>query len=202
MLTGGAKFTDTEREILLEKVAKMDRRGYTQRQIGDELGVSQPMVSEYLKWIRERYKTYQMESREINVAEKLAQYREMRMEAWTAWERSKEDIVREIEDDTTTETSSKIKTVRMIEGRLPSNEYLTTIIKCLTKEEELMGLTQTQAPINILTIDYDSLMERSSQVNKIEQAILNVANAKQELGYSPLKPLLNTSEEPTFNGHI
>jgi hypothetical protein len=86
----GPKFTDTQREEVKAEVAKLDRLGFNQYQIADKLGVTQPQICQYLAQIREEYKRIRNFHRGELVEEKLAQYRELRQEAYEAWVRSQQ----------------------------------------------------------------------------------------------------------------
>lgn len=90
----------TERERLRAEIAALDHRGYSQEQIGARLGMSKPTVNWHLKKIRARYRETQVEETRASIYCKLLQYRELRREAWEAWERSKEDSCRTITERT------------------------------------------------------------------------------------------------------
>lgn len=62
---GGARFTPTQREAVLAKVASLDRRGFGQHEIARQVGVSQPMACNYLKKIREHHLATQIMEREL-----------------------------------------------------------------------------------------------------------------------------------------
>src|SRR5262245_27140041 len=81
----------TQREERLAEVARLHRQGMTQVEIAKALGVSQPQIAYDLRVLRIRYQTTQIEDHGELVAEKLAQYRDIRREAWEAWERNKQD---------------------------------------------------------------------------------------------------------------
>ena len=138
----------TQRESVLAEVAKMYRQGRTQTEIAETLGVSQPNVCRDLKIIRERYQRTQLDDRGALIAEKLAQYRDIRREAWLAWERSKEDagmVVEEFVDATESDGSRegserRIRRVVTKAGRLPVNQFLQTILATHKAERELLGL--------------------------------------------------------------
>lgn len=182
---GGPKFTPSEREAVLNEVARLDRWGYSQEQIGKKLAeagfatVTGGMVCNYLKEIRERYRNAAMVERHEAVLEKLALLREIRREALEAWERSKEDARRRVEKKvpplsidtsdlgkdaeakrgkTKGKKGKKPKLVQRpvspeeeremliseivdtIEGRLPANQYLATVLDTIKSERELLGL--------------------------------------------------------------
>ena len=137
----------TQREERLTEIAALHRRGMTQVEIAEALGVSQPQIAYDLRIIQTRYQRTQLDARGALVAEKLAQYRDIRREAWLAWERSKEDagmVVEEFvdanESDSTEGSERRIRRVVTKAGRLPNNQYLQTIMATHKAERELLGL--------------------------------------------------------------
>lgn len=186
---GAHKHSPTELEEVLERVAVLDRRGWTQHQIAREVSVSQPMVCGYLKKIRERYKTQQLQHREEAIEEKLEQYREIRREAWAAWERSKEDARSKTvqttkappkkppngekgdapDTGTLVESQARIMEIVTTEGRLPANPYLATIMETLKAERELLGLDQAKkVDVRSVTVDWNRFMERRDATDAIK----------------------------------
>ncbi len=172
---GGAKWTATQREEKLLEVAKLDRRGWDQWSIAQFIGVSQPMVSGYLKQIRLRYKEEQLTERSDHVALMIAQYRETIDEAWRAWEKSKEPAMKEVTEVTFLDEGQREKITNYVEGRLPGSEYIRVIHSALQAIRELEGLdvpkAQPQTQVNVLTLDWDSLKERPQVVDKLEARI-------------------------------
>jgi hypothetical protein len=162
----GPKRTPTQREADLEKAAKMDRRGFTQQQIADELGVHRTQIEYDLKALRKRYAATQLSETGEAVSEKVEQLREVRAEAWLAWERSKQDKEKRVNEKVTEpaepsqsgaagdaspktvrEEIQRVKDVITTEGRLPANEYLRTIIDSLAEECKLRGLVKEHLEI-------------------------------------------------------
>lgn len=149
------KLTKTQRSQVRALMAKMDRRGFGQFDIQDALlkegfDLSQPMISVYLKKIREDYKRQEVEDRAAKVRAKLEEYRDIRREAWLAYDRSQKDTFKEqseyavVEDEGLEGSEQRIKRIVTIEGRLPENAYLTTIMNTLKAERELLGLDETK----------------------------------------------------------
>jgi len=149
------KLTKTQRSQVRALIAKMDRRGFGQFDIKDALlregfDLSQPMISVYLKKIREDYKRQEVEDRAAKVRAKLEEYRDIRREAWLAYDRSQKDTFKEqseyavVEDEGLECSEQRIKRIVTIEGRLPENTYLTTIMNTLKAERELLGLDETK----------------------------------------------------------
>ena len=142
------------------------KRKYNQVTCAKMLGISQGTVSKILsstvhEWkerVKQKYDPADM------LEEKVAELQEIREEAFMAWERSKENAevttseeelrktYEEFTNDAgkqqrmvTGESMQLVKEIRRIAGRLPSNEYLTTIVSCLKEESRLLGLTEETA---------------------------------------------------------
>lgn len=175
------KHTPTQVEEVLEKVAWMDRRGWNQYQIAKECKVTQPQVSYYLKKIRARYKERQLEHKDAAIQQQLEALREIRREAWLAWEKSKADSKsKTVQTSTapksklpkgeasdkpdagsTIESQARILEIVTTEGRLPSNPYLQTIMDTLKAERDLLGLDEAKkVDVRSVTIDWHKLQER------------------------------------------
>ncbi len=181
--TKGRRFSDTQREEIMAKVAQMDRRGYHQWDIAWALGVSQPMVGQYLKRIRERYKQEQFGSREQLLSEKIHQYREVRREAWEAWEESRKDREKTTTETTDNDRGSATKVKEEKEGRLPASEYLRLYQDALKAERELLGIdpeapapgTEVNVNVGVNVNIWDALSQVSQSlevVDEVEQRLL------------------------------
>ena len=154
----GRHRTKTQREADAVEVERLDRRGYSQREIAARIGVAPSQVCYDLKLLRQRYREAQLAERSAAVAEKLEQYRDIRREAWEAWERSKDNKEKEITEkvsslgaqEAVAAKTEKLKAIITTEGRLPGNEYLRTILETLQNERELQGLDAPKklAPTN------------------------------------------------------
>jgi hypothetical protein len=86
------------REAVIAEVSRLHRYGYNQNEIAERVGVSQVTVHQYLKVIARRYQTASMGDRHVRVLETKAGYADLRFEAMKAWEASKKDAVRVVED--------------------------------------------------------------------------------------------------------
>lgn len=181
---GGPKFSSEEREAILEKVAMYDRRGYGQFEIANLLKVSQQTVSDYLKTIKERYRQSTLESQAYYVAEKLQQYREIRWQAWRAWERSEQDFIRRkteketieikpkkgrakkedkgmAERETHQQFADRIKRTLERTERLPHDGYLTLIKQTIDAECRLLGLDASiKVDLNNNIINWDEVAKQ------------------------------------------
>jgi hypothetical protein len=135
--------TRTTTELIIDRaeMVKLWRRGWTQQMMADKFGVSQPTISVQLKMLVREVVENQEKDVEALIAEKRAQYAELRREAYDAWERSKQDKVREVNEEGDDEIRGhRSKRVLMREGRLPGPEYARIIKDTLDKECELLNL--------------------------------------------------------------
>lgn len=86
----GRKFkTRLGKEYALHRVQHLEALGYTQAEIAEKVGVSQPMVCKYVAQLRERYLAKQQEDRSALIAQKWSQLDMVAQEAYDAWDRSK-----------------------------------------------------------------------------------------------------------------
>lgn len=158
------KWTDEERDRIVELVAVYDGKGLTQRQIAarisreEGLEVSQPSVSGMLGEIKARRKAMGGRDPAEVLEEKLEQYRVIRAAAWDAYERSEKDVMKEVEEFVAPliregrgkgrgadrgrpeETLLRLKLIRTRQGRLPASEYLRMIMDTLQAERDLLGI--------------------------------------------------------------
>lgn len=199
--------TKTMKEEVLAVIARLDRRGYTQFEIAQELrrmglvDLSQPMVSKHLKQIREDYAEAKVAERHALVIEKLDQLREVRAEAWRAYDRSMLDARRRVteraprlKDDEEEPRQAKrkkpgvksldddlrrIKVIITREGRLPANEYLTTILKTIEMEMKLLGLLEDKTTVNnTVLINWRSLEAEVEHRVEVESAAMRAIEVK------------------------
>lgn len=158
-------------------MAKLDRRGYSQADIARVIGVSQQQICEDLKRVREHYRQMANATYAERVEEKRAQLREVRAQAWQAWERSKKDGTRWAEEVTTSAGGDKTKTTEAKEGRLPDATYLRVIIETLRDECALDGLNQPQKlNISANVVDWSELFRRTvdSEVDQVERRLAEI----------------------------
>jgi predicted transcriptional regulator len=178
------------------QVAMLDRRGYDIHEIADRLGISEEAVQKGIEEVHTRYMNEVMAQRAALTAEKRAQLRELRKEAWEAWERSKGDRERTVTETRpgalcpkckgqgkdarvkgrvchqcsgTGRMKDSKKVIQVHEGRLPSNEYLKTIIETLREEAELLQLTSpgsVNTQVNVVA--WDTLLAQARESRTAE----------------------------------
>jgi predicted transcriptional regulator len=172
----GPKFTPTDRERVIAEVARLDRRGYSQWDIADHVGVCQSTVGQYLATIRQRYKEEARDELTSMREEKRRALEDLRAEAWLAYERSKEDkerIVKEKgktlkpvqvpgqspgEKRTLKASFELLKEVTTREGRLPESEYLRIVLETHKAEIALYGLNEPEQLKITAGLDWNALL--------------------------------------------
>src|SRR5262245_53464192 len=134
-MTGMEKRSKSERAALVARVIRMDRRGYTQNHIATTCRISAGEVSKILKRAAKGYRRANSQAAEVKVAEKVQQYRDIRVEAWEMWERAKEGMIADLIDQI-------LRAVEQHRGplpegfevsvrqRLPNTEYIRTVLSC------------------------------------------------------------------------
>ena len=165
------KLSEVQKTNVKALIAKYDGRGWSTYMLVDliknKLGIaiSQPMVAIYRRqMLAESAKDYK-DSRQEAKAQEIEQLRDIRREAWAAYERSMKDAEKEVEefatypDDGSSAAGSEVRIKRITtrEGRLPSNQYLQTVMATLQAERELLGLDvekkQAQTVVNVFNFD-------------------------------------------------
>lgn len=182
------------RQQRITRVAWLHRRGWTQEQIAAEVGVTQAQVSRDLKLARGFYKSLAAGEVKELIEERTEQYRDTLRELWAAWERSKQDAVKVVEerqpeeecvscDGTGKRVSAKgeertcgsckgkgtvgglIKVVKTVEGRLPDAAYANQILRVLDQLTALQGLEPAKKMrVTGTTIPWDELVKAAGVV--------------------------------------
>lgn len=174
----GEEMSTEERRLI---IAELHRKGYSAWEISCRIGITPQGVAKHLKAIKEMYRRATLEQRQALVNEKLDQYADIRKEAWEAWEKSKEDAVRETVEEIETELGGRTRTVVTREGRLPGNEYLRTIHHALEAERDLQGIDAPKKVNVDQTINWDVFADPSKVletpvVDEVELEILAIEN--------------------------
>lgn len=177
---------------MLATVATLNRRGYTQADIAKEVNLSQGQISYYLKQMRQVYLDTATEETKLYLEEKIEQFREIRLEAWREWERSKLPATRELERNTQRSYMTEQERIE----RLGDHRYLQVVFECLKEEMKIRGIVTGNGdgtgegkgaykPIDWAefmqpTPDHveSRLRELEAQVDEMEPIILEAHNVK------------------------
>jgi predicted transcriptional regulator len=158
----GEKLNTMEREAAIADVAKLSRRGYSQQRIAVELGLGMSTVNRYVRLAKQRYMGVQEEEIYLRVQEKLAQYRDVMVECWEAWEQSKghcvQNMIEQVIEALERRGFDTDGVVISPHVRLPSTQFLRIIMDCLQAERDLLGLdSPKEIQATVQTINWDSL---------------------------------------------
>lgn len=143
------KFSPEEREENIRKVEHLMLRGWTQYMIAKEIGVSQPQISAYVRTLEKRALSKKELDKKFKAAFTEAQYDEVMRLAYDYLEKSGEPQIKKIvetfqkdglDENGEPEPQKVIKRIRQSMTRVPSNDYLQTILKCLEAKVRLLGL--------------------------------------------------------------
>lgn len=141
------------RVILAERqreVARLYARGLDQYEIGERLGIPQPVVSRDLTAVRKSWLASSMEDWATVKAAELAKIDATEAEAWAAWERSKRDAESITEKEEVSERNGEVSsTVKTRKGQCGDPRFLEVIAKCREQRCKIFGLYQD---VNILSV--------------------------------------------------
>lgn len=136
----GPKFTEKEREQKKARVLQLAIRDFTGVQIAEMTGVTDSQVCIWLAEQKESWRTSTVEGRDQLIAQKRAQYEEVRREAWMQWERSKEDLQKRVDASGTKGDTGWTKEELVTEGRLAAKTFLDIILDTYRQERALLGI--------------------------------------------------------------
>lgn len=169
--------TELQREEDLVKVARWNRKGYSQRAIAEKIGVSQRQISSDIDLLNKRYQEKQHKIRDGAVNELDEQIDDLMVEHWEAYELSRLPIEKTVVEKRLRpmrDERGKIipNSARMVvvgettttEGRLPDSQRLIAIAHLLKFRSEMHGWTAPKK-VNVqrLTIAWDELMKKMDE---------------------------------------
>jgi predicted transcriptional regulator len=188
------KFERMEREEVMAKVAVMNRRGYSQWDIAREVNVTQGQVSMYLATIKKRYVETQVWSRAEEVEQEVDRLKFIMKEAFDAWDASKEDKCKIIDESVTSDFGEKIKLGKVKEKQTGNSQYLAIILDCIKQIRELKGLdAPKKIEATVQTLDWTPLVSAATTKprDEVEEAIAQAgigyknSNGEQDADHSP-----------------
>ncbi len=197
------KWTKTQRAEIRSIVAALDRRGFTQREmvvlLAERHGyeMSQPMVGKYLKLVRDEYNSREVTDRHEMVQLRLEQYKEIRKEAWMAYDKSMLDAhsceehsqtvlvpAQMLDPDasaTALASAERLKRIIVVAGRLPEDGYLSIILKTLEDENKLLGLypdPKQANNVNQVNIDVGAILAEATRLAQQQGQVLQQPEPK------------------------
>lgn len=144
----GVKRNKVKREEDRAKISRMYRSGYTQKQIAEEIGISQQTVSRDLNVVKGRW----MKDADINFdqmrAEQLAKIDNLEAELWGAWRRSVRE--KKVQSRASDSGSGKFMDRVSLESRDGNSAFTNGIAKCIEMRCRMLGL---ESPVITATVD-------------------------------------------------
>jgi len=140
----GHKRTKTEADRDRMVIAQMYLQGKTQRQIGQELGISQQQVSYDLKKVRKEW----MERASIDFdrakAQELAKLDAIEAEAWERHMASIGETETKEAEHGETDRNGKHKKSRVVRKQINGNpKWMDIILKCIDKRCQILGIADS-----------------------------------------------------------
>lgn len=149
---GANKRTEFQREEDLVLIARLYLAGETQREIAAQIGtarpytLSQPQICADIQTVIDRWKALAIHSIDEKKANELARINHVEREAWLAWERSRLEYMRTVQEQRTGDKKrvkhSKASVTK--EQQVGDPRFLEIILKCVKSRRELFGLDAPQ----------------------------------------------------------
>lgn len=129
--------TPTQRRDDRERISELLLKGWSQKKIAAEMGLSTYTVNRDVAAIERLRRIYMVKNLDEVRRRELAKIDLMEKEAWDAWERSKQPLKKK-----KTKSVSNIPTAmeKIEEERIGAKQYLDTIQWCIERRAQLLGL--------------------------------------------------------------
>lgn len=141
-------------------VAALYLKGYTQLEIGEQLGISQMTVSRDLKLLQEMWRQSAVNDIETAKHRELEKIDVLESEAWNAWLRSQADA--ETETITDVGMGDKPITKRERKGQTGNAQYLATVQWCIAQRCKILGIEAPAKQELAGTLEIKVIREESS----------------------------------------
>ena len=154
-------------ETRRQEIVARYMRGEQQSAIAKSLGLTQQQISVDLHIIRAAWLTSAVRDFDAIKAEQLAKIDAAESAAWREFDRSREDVEVTIQE----ESDGRLRNSRRVETRVGDPRFLQTILNCIAKRCDLLGL---DAPKRF-TINWDALsdsqMERLARGEPVQSVL-------------------------------
>lgn len=124
-----------------QEASRLYLEGKTQLEIAEQLGVNQSVISRDLQFLRSLWRRVAVENVEEVMSQKLAELARIKRESWEQWHRSKLDATT-LTVETVEGKEGEPREVKRMQkkGQCGDSRYVDTILRCVIKECELLGL--------------------------------------------------------------
>ncbi len=183
------KRSNPQRQLDRIEMVKLMRRGWTQVQIAEKMGLSVTTITHDWKVVIREVAETRNKCVEELVAMKLEEYAEIKREAWKQWEESKKDYQRRVlETYTKADGTMTMKESETLQGQCGDSSYLSIILQCVNAERELLGINPVKEIKGSMTttLNWDVLLRGlppGPVPDVIEAEIEKVV--REGIGYTP-----------------
>lgn len=145
---GSKKEVQRRVESRLPVIAELYLQGYSQKEIADQLGVSQPTIGKNIQRIREDW----LESSRINFDERaaieLAKLDRLERKAWEGYERSCKDEVTNLDriEESDDGGERRVNESR-VKGQAGDSSFLAIIERCIDKRLRMFNMMAPETAI-------------------------------------------------------
>lgn len=143
-----------------QQVAARYLRGEYQSQIAADLHLSQQQISIDLKVIRAQWLASTLRDFDALKAEQLAKIDQIEIEAWSAWERSKQPREITVTEATEGRQAGRKATVRR-EGQAGDPRFLERIQKCIDQRCQILGIGAMQEALKNAGLGLAALLDEA-----------------------------------------
>lgn len=199
--------TVAQRELRLAEMAALIRRGWTQSMLSARFKLTHSQVKDDCDLLLGRLAEDVRNCSKELVALKLAEYAEIKMEAWEAWEKSKEDAVKKVQETSTSPMGKRTRAGRYSEGRVGDSQHLRTILSCLEAERELLAINPaTRVNVEGTMVNWDVLasgIPDGPVPDEVEMLLQQASRGSLSVGISTTAtPLPQREEETGSEGEV
>lgn len=149
------------RVAVKEEVRRLLARRYTQVQIAEHLGISQPAVSKWKKKIEEDARAAAVD-RAAEIQRIIETLDDLEREAWEAWEKSKEPGVIEKSESGTGAKGLIDKDITTTKHQIGDTAYLAQVQDAIKQRRAILGLdAPTKNTGTVLNVTPEQLAQMS-----------------------------------------
>lgn len=121
-------------------IAEKYLQGWSQQRIGQEMGLTQQVVSEELKVIRKRWLESSIRDFDEAKSIELAKIDLLEREAWEAWQNSKKPKLTKTTKQGTTPKGDIDETTEKVEEREGNKAFMDVVDRCVLRRCAILGI--------------------------------------------------------------
>lgn len=163
-----AEYTDEQlamqKERRVRQATKLYLQGFTQYEIAERIGVSQPIVSKYLAQVRAGWEMDRKRDAKALVSRELARLDLAESRYWEAWEKSGGKLVRVTVEKGSVDGKPTERRIEVTEDSPGDPRFLAGVLECIRMRCKLLGLEApkqsvvTVVPVKVVAgLDLDAV---------------------------------------------